>query len=182
MLWAQALHSMLMMIPPTMSTSVSNVFVREPLVGNPILTNRPLEVHRNQRAQITLRVLVRVVVAGESAPRIVLDLAHVLNVGCVFTLARNPHSVHLEWNRYQYTDGKTRHFWIDSISALPCAVPSVPSPWYNLSDRLACSRAGCSTRCRTLAPSHRFCSASGICTVRSCGSCSGSPACTVRTA
>lgn len=57
-------------------------------------TDWSLEVHRHERAQIALGVLVRVVVSGEATSRVVLDGTDVLDIGRVLTLARHPHGVH----------------------------------------------------------------------------------------
>lgn len=44
-------------------------------------TDWSLEVHRHERAQVTLGVLVRVVVSGEATSRVVLDGTDVLDIG-----------------------------------------------------------------------------------------------------
>lgn len=57
-------------------------------------TDWSLKVHRHERAQVALGVLVRVVVSGEATSRVVLDRANVLDIGRVLALARHPHGVH----------------------------------------------------------------------------------------
>lgn len=57
-------------------------------------TNWTLEMHRNQWAQVTLRVLIWVVVSWETTAGVVLDRSNVFNVSGVLALARYPNSVH----------------------------------------------------------------------------------------
>lgn len=57
-------------------------------------TNRTLKMHRNQWAQIALRVLIWVVVSRKTTARVVLDWSNVFNISRVLTLARYPNSVH----------------------------------------------------------------------------------------
>lgn len=57
-------------------------------------TNRTLKMHRNQWAQIALRVLIWIVVSWETTAGVVLDRSNVFDIGGVFALARHPHSVH----------------------------------------------------------------------------------------
>lgn len=57
-------------------------------------TDWSLEVHRHERAQVTLGVLERVVVAGEATSRVVLDRTDVLDIGRVLALAGHPDGVH----------------------------------------------------------------------------------------
>lgn len=55
--------------------------------------HRPLKVHRHERAQVALRVLVRVEEAGEALRGVVLNGADVLDVRRVLALARHPDRV-----------------------------------------------------------------------------------------
>lgn len=57
--------------------------------------SRALEVDGDDGAEVALGVLVRVEVAGEAAPRDVLDGPDVLLVRRVLALARHPHRVQL---------------------------------------------------------------------------------------
>lgn len=60
-----------------------------------VLTLRPLQVYGDQRAEVPLRVLVRVEVAGEAGVGQVVDGPHVLLVRRRLALARHPHHVGL---------------------------------------------------------------------------------------
>lgn len=61
-----------------------------------ILTNWTLKMHRDQWAQIALRVLIWVVVSWETTAGVVLDRSNVFNISGVLALARYPNSVHLQ--------------------------------------------------------------------------------------
>lgn len=54
---------------------------------------RALEVHRNDRWQVSLDVLEREKVSGESSTRDVVDWADVFVIGWILTFARNPNNV-----------------------------------------------------------------------------------------
>lgn len=89
MLRAQALHSTLMMIPPGWY-KVIEIGILE---MQALLTFRALEVHRHQRTQVALGVLVGIEVAGEAPDWQVVDSTNVLLVGWVLALARYPNGV-----------------------------------------------------------------------------------------
>lgn len=60
-----------------------------------ILTLGALEVHRNDRWQVSLDVLEWEKVSGESSTRDVVDWADVFVIGWILTGARNPNNVGL---------------------------------------------------------------------------------------
>ena len=57
------------------------------------LTFRPLEENSHEGAEVSGRVCEREIISREAAARDVLNRAHVLDVGGIFTRARNPHRV-----------------------------------------------------------------------------------------
>lgn len=59
-------------------------------------THWTLEVNRHERTQISFRVLVWKIVAGESLLWEVFDWSNILNISWIFTLARDPHRVQLD--------------------------------------------------------------------------------------
>lgn len=61
--------------------------------GDCLLTFRSFELDGDQRRQVALGVPEREVVAWESSPRQVVDVANVLNIGGILALARHPHYV-----------------------------------------------------------------------------------------
>lgn len=82
-----------------------------------ILTNWTLKMHRNQWAQVALRVLIWVVVSGETAAGVVLDRSDVFNVSGVLALARHPNSVHLQ-RHGQFKSPKSQTYANDAYGML----------------------------------------------------------------
>lgn len=57
-------------------------------------TNWTLEMHRHQGAQIAFGVLIRVVVAGETTTRVILDWSDIFDIGGILAFTRHPNGVH----------------------------------------------------------------------------------------
>lgn len=93
MFLAQALHSMLIMMPPRKKIINKNAKI---LLYFKQLTNRTLEMNSNKGTQIALGVFVRIIISWEATSGVVFDRSDVLQVCWILTLTRNPNCVQLK--------------------------------------------------------------------------------------
>lgn len=74
-----------------------------------ILTNWTLEMHCHQGAQIAFGVLIRVVVAGETTTRVILDWSDIFDIGGILAFTRHPNGVHLRRKKFERRLFGTKH-------------------------------------------------------------------------
>lgn len=72
------------------------------------LTDWAFEVNGDERAQVSLGVLIGIVVSGEATTWIILDWSDVLQIGGVLTLARHPDGIQLKATR-EKVSGDSHH-------------------------------------------------------------------------